>query len=203
MNKDYLKNEIARLRKRLADAEDALARATAEEEAKKKAAEARRKAADEAIHKLWKIYWPNDDSNVEERFKNDVERNPHMLFIWLVADTKAALKLSGLDGAKVEEIKNIVSKTGIDFDKCYDDARIRLHFSEALKSVNEGSDLAALLGYSFSPDDLMELMELHKKNMFRKKIEDMLTGANFHGECGLLCSQQYEGFADFVKGKGA
>lgn len=203
MNKKYFKDEIARLRKRLADAEDALAKAVAEEEAKEKAAEARRKAADEAIHKLWSLYWPNDDSSVEERFKNDVERNPHMLFIWLVADTKAALKLSGLDEAKVEEIKNIVSETGIDFDKCYDDARIRLHFPEALKSVSEGSDLAALLGYSFSSDDLMELMKLHKKNRFRKKIEDMLTGANFHSECGLLCSQQYEDFADFVNRKGA
>ena len=95
------------------------------------------------------------------------------------------------------------SETGINFDKCYDDARIRLHFSEALKSVSEGSDLAALLGYSFSSDDLMELMKLHKKNKFRKKIEDMLTGANFHSECGLLCSQQYEDFADFVNRKGA
>ncbi len=198
MNRKFLEDEVARLRERLADAENVLARATAEEEEKKKAVEARRRAADEAIHKLWKLYWPNDDSNAEERFKKDVERAPYALFIWLESDTKAALKLSCLDEAKVEEIKDIVSETGINFDKCYDDARIRLHFPEALKSVREGSVLSALLGWSFAPDDLMELMELHKQNRFRKKIEDMLEDANYHGECGLLHLQKYDSFAEYV-----
>jgi hypothetical protein len=41
-------------------------------------------------------------------------------------------------------------------------------------------------------------MEIHKKNKFRKKIEDLLEDCNFHSECGFLCDKDYEGFVAYV-----
>lgn len=54
--------------------------------------------------------------------------------------------------------------------------------------------------YGFDYNDLMKLMREHQKSKKRIQIllEDRLTDANFHSECGFLCTGDYEGFEKFV-----
>lgn len=47
------------------------------------------------------------------------------------------------------------------------------------------------LRYSLSDDDLMQLAKLHKANLFRKKIEELLKDCTCHEECDLMSSGDY------------
>ena len=78
------------------------------------------------------------------------------------------------------------------YDKALDAAMIRRDLAAALRSVRKGTALSYRLGFGFSNDDLRNLMKLHKANKFRRKIEDLLEDCNFHTECGLLASREYE-----------
>lgn len=60
---------------------------------------------------------------------------------------------------------------------------IRSNWEEALNALPYG-EIAAKIGWGFSTEDLQELMRLHKENICRKKIEDLLEDCNFHYECG-------------------
>ena len=54
--------------------------------------------------------------------------------------------------------------------------------------------------WAFGYDSLMKLMREHQKATKRVKIllEDRLTDANFHSECGYLCKGDYDGFKKLV-----
>ena len=69
---------------------------------------------------------------------------------------------------------------------------IRRNFLTALQDTKCGSDIASKLGYTFSRNDICKLAKIHKNNKYRRKIEDMLTTANFHSVCNMLCNQQYD-----------
>ena len=151
-----------------------------------------------AIRELWSLYWKNDDNSEAEKSLNNSTYFPQ-LEIWLAADTAEALKKSKLND--LDKIKEIVAGSGaeIDFEKCVKEAEIRLDFASALRSVKRGTELSYPLGWGFDRDDLMALMELHRSNKFRRKIEDLLEDCNFHKECGLLSEKNYEEFERCVK----
>lgn len=151
-----------------------------------------------AIRELWSLYWKKDDYSEAEKSLNNSTYFPQ-LKIWLATDTAEALKKSKLND--LDKIREIVAGSGaeIDFAKCVKEAEIRLDFASALRSVKRGKELSYPLGWGFDKDDLMALMELHRSNKFRRKIEDLLEDCNFHTECGLLSEKQYEEFERFVK----
>ena len=67
---------------------------------------------------------------------------------------------------------------------------IREDWEEALNTMDY-SDISGAVQYGFSPDDLRKLMQLHKADKHREKIEDLLTDCNFHTECAALCEEDY------------
>lgn len=87
--------------------------------------------------------------------------------------------------------------------KAYKSATIRRDFATALKGVKKGYELSGPLDYGFTKKDLKALGDLHKRNRFRAKIEDLLEDCNFHTECSLLNSRQYDRFEELLKEKGA
>ena len=67
-------------------------------------------------------------------------------------------------------------------------------WNTALRSVNKGTSLSALIHWSFSDDDIRKLAELHKANKFRRKIEDLLDDCNFHYESTKFSHGEYAEF---------
>ena len=80
----------------------------------------------------------------------------------------------------------------VDFNDCINDAIVRSDWYEALKNVKKGTDLSSKISYVLSDEDLSELAKLHKKNKFRKKIEDLLEDINFHQESGDFANKNYD-----------
>ncbi len=142
----------------------------------------------EAIYQLCDLFWADDDNAEYKKMIANVkdERLP----LYLEEEIKSVLKKTELK--QVDQSHDIVKDCQIDWFKCLRDAQIRLDFGKALKEVKYGSDLSSALGYGFSPDDLLALLKLHKKNTCRKKIEDLLEDCNFHTECGLLYEKRYD-----------
>lgn len=79
----------------------------------------------------------------------------------------------------------------IAIEKAYREAEIRRDFASALRSVRRGGQLAEALRYAFSGTDLYNLAKLHKKNKFRKKIENLLDDCNFRKESALMHDGDY------------
>ncbi len=152
-----------------------------------------------AILKLWEIYWKDED-NSESKKRLDTIKYQYALNMWLEADIQYVLKKSKLNDTDIDIIKNIIKDIpDINFNKCIRNAKIRLDFATALKNVKKGYELSGQLDYGFSHDDLLNLMELHKSNKYRKKIEDLLTDCNFHTECGFLSSKEYDKLKDYIE----
>ena len=80
------------------------------------------------------------------------------------------------------------------------EAAIRMDFAKALKNAQKGSDLSYPLGFGFSKDDIRELAKLHKRNRYRRKIEDLLTDCNFHQECADFADGNYDEYLAEVQG---
>jgi len=150
------------------------------------------------ILKLWEIYWKGEN-NSEALKRLEKGKEQWFLDIWIESDVKSVLKKTKMSA--IDRVRELIAEYGVkcDVEECMRDARTRLDFAAALKSVRSGSDLSGRLGYSFDPSDLMELMRLHRGNKFRKKIEDLLTSCNYHGESGLLCSKKYDEYEKLVK----
>lgn len=72
------------------------------------------------------------------------------------------------------------------------DAKIRKDWYTALQNVKYGAELSSKIDFGFTDQDLMVLLCLHKGNLFRQKIEDLLEDCNFHTECGLLSDGEYD-----------
>lgn len=71
---------------------------------------------------------------------------------------------------------------------------IREDWKSALEQVEEGSDLSSIIGWAFSDEDITELAKLHKANICRDKIEDLLEDCNFHSECSKFANGEYDEF---------
>ncbi len=169
----------------------ALARANEEESRSRELFSKTKKA----ILKLWDIYFKDEDNAEALKRLNEVDNQPR-LDMWLEADVSGCLRISKLED--IQLIRGIVDGLNIDFDKCVEDAAIRLDFASAFKAVKKGTDLSHKLSWSFNTEDLLNLMELHKKNKFRRKIEDLLEDCNFHSECGMLNEKRYDEFEKYV-----
>ena len=92
----------------------------------------------------------------------------------------------------VEDLSNEEEDDEEDDDITEDE--IREDWETALEQVNCGSDLSSKIGYAFSNEDITELAKLHKNNICREKIEDLLTDCNFHYECSKFANGEYEEF---------
>ena len=71
---------------------------------------------------------------------------------------------------------------------------IREDWESALEQVKNGTDLSSIIGWAFSDEDITELAKLHKNNICREKIEDLLEDCNFHYECGKFANEEYDEF---------
>ena len=149
------------------------------------------------ILKLWELHWKDEDNSESQR-RLDGIKEQYRLNMWITEDVKAALKKTKLK--ELENIRQLISEYGVDcdFERCIVDAKIRLDFASALRNTKRGYELSGKLGWGFAPDDLMELMKLHKSNKFRNKIEDLLTDCNFHSESALLSEKKYDKFEKHV-----
>lgn len=166
----------------------------------------KRKGEIEAVQKcmqnldvaLWKKFYPDteDDSCPEL----------HVSDIWLRNDIIHILSDERFD---VDETKNNIwdmikatkhqEKILSDYIKeegIMVEVKIKRDFLTALKNVKEGSDLAHEVGYCLSNQDLKKLASLHKANKCRKKIEDLLTACNYHGECSKFTQKEYEDYLE-------
>lgn len=92
--------------------------------------------------------------------------------------------------AKKEEIKGCIDKFIEDDSTYFTDAEREKYVYQPNRKNQ----------WVFGYDSLMKLMQEHKKSRKRIQIllEDRLTDANFHSECGFLCTGDYEGFKKFV-----
>ena len=56
-------------------------------------------------------------------------------------------------------------------------------------------DISRIIEWGFYPEDLRELMRLHRSGVQMWKIEDLLEDCNFHTFCGCLHDGDYDGAA--------
>lgn len=132
---------------------------------------------------LWKKYFPDDKSELEEP-------ELALAFVWLENDISEIVLRNNMKPS-LSNIKNeilaaengseILSK--LSWEKIENTVTIKSDWVAAFGSTKAGSDLAHPLGYTLSGIDLKELAALHKANKYRKKIESLLTCMNFHAAC--------------------
>lgn len=73
-------------------------------------------------------------------------------------------------------------------------ADVRKDFKAALSKVEDGYELSEVIHWSLSSADLRNLARLHKDNVFREKIEELLEDCNFHKEIADFCNGRYEDY---------
>lgn len=69
---------------------------------------------------------------------------------------------------------------------------VRKDFTTAFKNVKYGTDLSKILDYAFNKRDLKNLASLHKKNKYRRKIEELLSDCNFHNVVADFHDKNYD-----------
>ena len=162
-----------------------------EEKLKKEEQEKKEAAIIQLELDIWKKYYPDyDDSQLNAP-------DYSVIYIWLTTDIESIL----LEYPNaLPEILSVIHNSDyseeimrhIDVNHIVRNVEIRRNFDEALASVKRGADLSSELDYSFSKYDLRQLIELHKKNKYRSKIESLLMDCNFHYVCGLLHEHKYD-----------
>ena len=140
---------------------------------------------------IWKKYYPDYDTSQLNTPDYSI------IYIWFATDIESIL----LEYPNaLPEILSVIHNSDyseeimrhIDVNHIVRNVEIRRNFDEALASVKKGTDLSSELDFCFSNDDLRQLIELHKKNKYRSKIESLLTDCNFHYVCGLLKTHKYD-----------
>lgn len=71
-------------------------------------------------------------------------------------------------------------------------ADVRKDFKAALSKVEDGYELSEAIHWSLSSADLRNLASLHRDNVFREKIEELLEDCNFHKENADFYNGRYE-----------
>lgn len=165
-----------------------------EQQLKKKAAAEKSSVLEKAIaldELIWKKYHPEYDgtnrpseNQVITYLRNDIES---IMVEFPESEETILTIIRGVScGSEILAM--------LEWDKIQDKVSIRSNFHDALQNVEEGSDLASRLDYSFSRLDIAHLAELHKSNKCRKKIENLLICCNFHYECGKFNHHEYDEF---------
>lgn len=146
-------------------------------------------AIDKAV---WEKYIPENERNTDWKYPENQKDNPYYAGMVLGADMEAVFERCDIT---VEEMKETINQLADDetlalldsnpynIEHCKDAADIRKDWAQALRSVKRGTELSYRIDFGFSEVDISELAKLHKKNKFRRKIEDLLTDCNFHTEC--------------------
>ena len=75
---------------------------------------------------------------------------------------------------------------------------IRADWEKALNNMNYG-DISRTIEWGFTPEDLRELMRLHRSDIRRQKIEDLLEDCNFHSFCACLSDGDYAAAEEEIK----
>lgn len=176
---------------------------TYEREQKKNYKEEIYRCAKQLDQSIWKQFHPDYS---EEEDQTDLQ-DLHRYTFWLKNDVETILSDTSLVPDKdLEQTKTdifkmiadsqhgdtLMNKYDVNEEKIMAAVSARRDFLSALENAKCGSDLASKLGCTFSNNDLCKLAQIHKSGRYREKIEDMLTAANFHSECSLLCSGQYD-----------
>lgn len=143
---------------------------------------------------IWQHFHPEDE---EEKIE------PHVAYIWLKADIVNILCDDAFDMQQAKDtITDMVQKAEysetilqkyVQFDAILEEVKIRRDFKAAFDTMPV-DEIVSTCSYSFDKNDLRRLAQLHKSNKCRKKIEQLLTAANFHYECGKFCNKEYEEF---------
>ena len=118
---------------------------------------------------------------------------------WLKGDiSEILLKAESIDKTTEDITSMILSHeegceilSQVDMPFCRKNALIRKDFGAAFAKERDTGTIASALGYALSTGDLAHLAQLHKKEQYRKRIEDLLTYLNFHYECGRFINGQY------------
>ena len=162
---------------------------------------ARREKVEEELIRLdteiWKKYHP-EDTKVSKEVKG----------WWLKEDIGYLLAERDCDiDERFSEIEKIINSSEYAEDisekfslklSCYDVAALRRDLASTLKKYKDISDLSSDLNYSFTHQDIRDFVALHRKNRFRKKIEDLLTNCNFHYECSMMCNKKYDELLEYL-----
>ena len=125
----------------------------------------------------------------------------------VMKDTVASIFYNaGFDGLLETEkkIRSIIQKqpsgeevlklTGFDLARL--DTLVRLDWPGSFRSFKNGAILAPMVGFRVGGRDIRELAELHRRNRFRRKIEEFLA------ECGMdeirtdFAEKKYEKYLD-------
>ncbi len=147
---------------------------------------------------IWNHFYPKSP---DAPVKDPSQPNEGNVGMWMNADIAHILSDPKFSRDMAEDyIRKLIDWTmfsdeiykEIRWDNILEQVAIRRDFASALKSVKKGTDLSEKLGWAFSNNDLRQLMELHRKNKFRRKIEDLLEDCNFHYECGMLSERRYD-----------
>ena len=103
---------------------------------------------------------------------------------------KSLIKKNGLSG----QLTDLRFNPNTRIESIKKTADIRKDWAGALRNVKKGTQLSSKIDYAFSEKDISELAKLHKKNHFRKKIEDLLEDCNFHTEYSDFSSGIYDNY---------
>lgn len=145
--------------------------------------------------RIWRKFYPDSDSQgcppLEEAAK------------CLYGDIATILCDSRFDSAKAErEILSIIESTrfpkaildNVPIDKIRAEKALRKDLLSALKNVENGSELAPSLRYTLYDNDIIMLARLHKRNLCREKVEQLLDGCGRHKESAILTDKGYSFF---------
>lgn len=152
----------------------------------------------DVLNEMWKHFYPD-----AEDFENPEMNKDNACFagMSLAADMSHIFKEFGHDNEEVDTyIRQCLSRFDgydlksiyIDVDRLKREAEIRSDWAAAFRGVKDGSDLSHDIMYGLSDADISALAKLHKRNRFRKKIEDLLEDCNFHSVYGDFSGGNYD-----------
>ena len=142
--------------------------------------------------KIEKEFLPENEDFEGYKYPNELYR--------LQDSTKYCFRLHRLDLNVIKSVQALFDSSFLNYElrqqniigMAVDDATIRLNWADALKGVLKGYKLSSAIGYGLTGEDIAALAALHKKNRYRKKIEDLLEDINYHTECEDFSHGRYE-----------
>ncbi|HAR80446.1 MAG TPA: hypothetical protein DCR21_06395 [Succinivibrionaceae bacterium] len=142
--------------------------------------------------KIEKEFLPENEDFEGYKYPNELYR--------LQDSTKYCFRLHRLDLNVIKSVQALFDSSFLNYElrqqniigMAVDDATIRLNWADALQRVTKGYKLSSAIGYGLTGEDIAALAALHKKNRYRKKIEDLLEDINYHTESEDFSQGRYE-----------
>ncbi len=169
-----------------------------------KAAKIKRQREVDRILKIDKEIWDKYNTSSEAvpvypEMQND---NPAFAILWLERGIEGLLT----QGVSAEVIRTeLESRDMLETNPVYCSDKVRLYhiiksvetrnnWEGALREVKKGTEISGTIDFGFTKKDISELAKLHKRNKFRRKIEELLEDCNFHYENGKFQAGEYDEF---------